>query len=49
VLVDDGAIVVLGGLMEDEYTERGQGARLGDIPVVGNLFKSRNRSAPRPT
>ena len=45
VLVDDGAIVVLGGLMEDEYTEsEDKVPGLGDIPVVGNLFKSRNRS-----
>ncbi|WP_293224826.1 type II secretion system secretin GspD, partial [Ottowia sp.] len=45
VLVDDGAIVVLGGLMEDQYTEgENKVPGLGDIPVLGNLFKSRNRS-----
>ena len=44
VLVDDGAIVVLGGLMEDQYTEgEDKVPGLGDIPVVGNLFKSRTR------
>ena len=45
LLQDDGAIVVLGGLMEDEYTEgEDKVPGLGDIPLVGNLFKSRNRS-----
>jgi len=45
VLVEDGAIVVLGGLLQDEYgssEERVPG--LGDIPVFGNLFKAESRS-----
>ncbi|CAN5682620.1 type II secretion system secretin GspD [soil metagenome] len=45
VLVDDGAIVVLGGLLQDEYSgnqEKVPG--LGDVPVFGNLFKSETRS-----
>jgi general secretion pathway protein D len=45
VLVDDGAIVVLGGLLQDDYggnQEKVPG--LGDVPVVGNLFKSETRS-----
>lgn len=45
VLVDDGAIVVLGGLLQDEYSgnqEKVPG--LGDVPVVGNLFRSETRS-----
>ena len=45
VLVDDGAIVVLGGLLQDEYNgnqEKVPG--LGDVPVLGNLFKSEARS-----
>ncbi|MEZ5644541.1 MAG: type II secretion system secretin GspD [Burkholderiaceae bacterium] len=45
VLVDDGQIVVLGGLLQDEYsgnTDKVPG--LGDIPVLGNLFKSETRS-----
>lgn len=45
VLVDDGNIVVLGGLLQDEYagnTEKVPG--LGDVPVLGNLFKSETRS-----
>ena len=45
VLVDDGAIVVLGGLLQDEYAgnqEKVPG--LGDVPFFGNLFKTENRS-----
>ncbi|MFT4193635.1 type II secretion system secretin GspD, partial [Ottowia sp.] len=45
VLVDDGAIVVLGGLLEDQYSStEDKVPLLGDVPVVGNLFKSRSRS-----
>lgn len=45
VLVDDGAIVVLGGLLEDAYaTSEDKVPVLGDVPVLGNLFKSQNRS-----
>jgi general secretion pathway protein D len=44
VLTDDGEIIVLGGLIDD----RGNNAvekvpGLGDIPVIGNLFKYQNR------
>jgi general secretion pathway protein D len=45
VLVDDGGIVVLGGLLQDEYAgnqEKVPG--LGDIPLLGNLFKSETRN-----
>ncbi|HSO45304.1 MAG TPA: type II secretion system secretin GspD, partial [Rhodoferax sp.] len=45
VLVEDGAIVVLGGLLQDEYSgneEKVPG--LGDVPLFGNLFKSEKRS-----
>ncbi|MFM2275557.1 MAG: hypothetical protein RL211_1429 [Pseudomonadota bacterium] len=45
VLVEDGAIVVLGGLLQDEYTgnqEKVPG--LGDVPFFGNLFKSETRT-----
>ena len=45
VLVDDGAIVVLGGLLQDEYSgsqEKVPG--LGDVSFFGNLFKSETRS-----
>jgi general secretion pathway protein D len=44
VLVEDGAIVVLGGLLQDDTNssqERVPG--LGDMPFFGNLFKSESR------
>lgn len=45
VLVDDGAIVVLGGLLQDEYSgTQDKVPGLGDIPLFGNLFKSESRS-----
>ena len=45
VLVNDGAIVVLGGLLRDEYNSvENKVPVLGDVPLLGNLFKSRNRS-----
>ncbi|MDP3423773.1 MAG: type II secretion system secretin GspD [Burkholderiaceae bacterium] len=44
VLVEDGQIVVLGGLLQDEYSGNvDQVPGLGDIPVLGNLFKSQTR------
>ncbi len=45
VLVEDGAVVVLGGLLQDEYAgnqEKVPG--LGDVPLFGNLFRSETRS-----
>ena len=45
VLVEDGAIVVLGGLLQDDYgnsQERVPG--LSDVPVFGNLFRAESRS-----
>ena len=45
VLINDGAIVVLGGLLEDQYSSSEDKVPvLGDVPLVGGLFKSRNRS-----
>ena len=45
VLVDDGAIVVLGGLLEDKYAgNEDKVPGLGDVPLFGNLFKSQTRS-----
>jgi general secretion pathway protein D len=45
VLVDDGAIVVLGGLLSDEYSGNQQKVPvLGDVPVFGNLFKTERRT-----
>lgn len=44
VLVDDGNIIVLGGLIEDRATDGEEKVPVfGDIPVVGNLFKYRTR------
>jgi len=45
VVVDDGQIIVLGGLIEDTYNDtRSKVPLLGDIPLVGGLFRSENRS-----
>ncbi|MCU4120965.1 type II secretion system secretin GspD [Variovorax sp. N23] len=45
VLVENGSIVMLGGLLQDEYSGGTEKVPLlGDIPVVGNLFKSETRS-----
>ena len=45
VLVDDGSIIVLGGLLSDEYAgSASQVPGFGDIPVLGWLFKSESRS-----
>ena len=45
VLVEDGAIIVLGGLLQDEYSgNQDKVPGLGDVPVFGNLFKSESRS-----
>ena len=44
VVVDDGEVLVLGGLMKDEYTDgQSKVPLLGDIPYLGNLFKSQER------
>jgi len=48
VVVDDGAILVLGGLIEDRYTDnKSKVPLLGDIPYVGALFRSESRSKIR--
>ena len=48
VVVDDGQILVLGGLIEDRYTDnRSQVPLLGDIPYIGALFRSENRTKTR--
>ena len=45
VVVDDGNIIVIGGLLEDSYSQAEDKVPvMGDIPVLGNLFKSENRS-----
>lgn len=48
VLANDGEIIVLGGLMQDdEQLFRSKVPIFGDIPVIGNLFKSHNNSRKR--
>ncbi len=45
VLVDDGSVVVLGGLLQDTYAgNEDKVPGLGDVPIFGNLFKSESRS-----
>ncbi|MBV6274020.1 type II secretion system secretin GspD [Alcaligenaceae bacterium CGII-47] len=45
VLVDDGQIIVLGGLLEDVMDDSTVSVPLlGDIPFLGNLFKYQKRS-----
>ena len=44
VLVEDGGIIVIGGLLEDDYSQgEDKVPVMGDIPVFGNLFRSENR------
>jgi general secretion pathway protein D len=48
VVVDDGQILVLGGLIEDKYTDsRSKVPLLGDIPFLGALFRNENRTKTR--
>jgi general secretion pathway protein D len=45
VLIEDGGIIVLGGLISDTVTEsEDRVPGLGAIPLLGNLFKSRSGS-----
>lgn len=45
VIVDDGGTIVLGGLIDEEVQESvSKVPLLGDIPIVGNLFKSTSSS-----
>ncbi len=44
VVVEDGGIIVLGGLLSDEYSgNQDKVPGLGDVPLFGNLFKSEAR------
>ena len=48
VVVDDGQILVLGGLIEDRYTDdKSKVPLLGDIPYLGALFRSESRTKTR--
>jgi general secretion pathway protein D len=44
VLVEDGSVVVLGGLLQDEFQGSGEKIPgLAELPLIGNLFKSESR------
>ncbi|WP_346839987.1 type II secretion system secretin GspD [Microbulbifer sp. SAOS-129_SWC] len=48
VLIDDGAILVLGGLIEDKVTEtKSKVPLLGDIPGIGRLFRSSDKGVTK--
>jgi len=48
VLVEDGQILVLGGLIDDKVDETASKVPLlGDVPVLGNLFRYRNTTKLR--
>lgn len=50
VLADNGQTIILGGLVSDDYLEaKRQVPVLGDIPIVGELFKSRRNSRTKRT
>ena len=50
VLADNGQTIVLGGLTADDYIDtRQQVPILGDIPIVGELFKSRREQHQKRT
>jgi general secretion pathway protein D len=45
VVVDDGQMMVLGGLMKDEFTDNeGRVPGLASITIIGNLFKNDDRT-----
>ncbi|MBC7940644.1 MAG: type II secretion system protein GspD, partial [Chitinophagaceae bacterium] len=47
-VVDDGQILVLGGLIEDRFeVTRSKVPLLGDIPILGALFRSESRTRKR--
>ena len=48
VLGDNGEIIVLGGLIQqDDDVDNSQLPVLGDLPGIGNLFRSRSRTTHR--
>jgi general secretion pathway protein D len=47
-MIDDGGIVVLGGLTEDNTTKgENRVPFLGSIPIIGYLFKTRNEQSTK--
>jgi type IV pilus assembly protein PilQ len=48
VLVENGGTVVIGGIYtQDESTNVSKVPLLGDVPIVGNLFKNTVRSSTK--
>jgi general secretion pathway protein D len=48
VIVDDGTMLVLGGLIEDRFEDnKSKVPLLGDIPVLGALFRNESRTKRR--
>jgi type IV pilus assembly protein PilQ len=48
VLVENGGTVVIGGIFEQDESESvTKVPLLGDVPVLGNLFKTRTKSSTR--
>ncbi len=48
VVVEDGQVIVLGGLVQDGYEEtKSKVPLLGDIPILGALFRSESRQKKR--
>ena len=48
VLVENGGTVVIGGIFElTETDQENKVPLLGDVPVLGNLFKQRTRKADK--
>lgn len=44
VVVDNGDVIVLGGLLQDEYSDGDDGVPgLSQIPLIGNLFSNKTR------
>lgn len=44
VLVDDGSVIVIGGLLEDSYSlGQDKVPLMGDLPLVGGLFRNEKR------
>ncbi|WAC73288.1 type II secretion system secretin GspD [Roseateles sp. SL47] len=45
VTLEDGQVLVLGGMLKDEYSDgENKVPGLGDIPLLGNLFKNQTRN-----
>ena len=48
VLVENGGTVVIGGIFEMEETnQENKIPLLGDVPIMGNLFKSRTKESSK--